>query len=81
MEQAASLQASTIGQMEVAKWIDMFDLDGHVTKIRECYRKRRTVMLDTLERELPKECTFTIPTAACSRGSSCRSTWTRRICR
>ena len=52
MEQAASLQASTIGQMEVAKWIDMFDLDGHVTKIRECYRKRRTVMLDTLEREL-----------------------------
>ena len=61
MEQAASLQASTIGQMEVAKWIDMFDLDGHVTKIRECYRKRRTVMLDTLERELPKECTFTHP--------------------
>lgn len=52
MEQAASLQASTIGQMEVAKWIDMFDLDGHVTKIRECYRKRRTVMLDTLEREI-----------------------------
>lgn len=61
MEQAASLQASTIGQMEVAKWIDMFDLDGHVAKIRECYRKRRTVMLDTLERELPKECTFTHP--------------------
>ena len=61
MEQAASLQASTIGQMEVAKWIDMFDLDGHVTKIRECYRRRRTVMLDTLERELPKECTFTHP--------------------
>ena len=25
MEQAASLQASTIGQMETSKWIDMFD--------------------------------------------------------
>lgn len=34
MEQAASLQASTIGQMETSKWIDMFDLDAHVNTIR-----------------------------------------------
>lgn len=61
MEQAASLQASTIGQMETAKWIDMFDLDGHVNQIREVYKKRRTVMLDTLEKELPKCCSYTHP--------------------
>ena len=61
MEQAASLQASTIGQMETAKWIDMFDLDEHVATIRECYRKRRSVMLETLEKELPECCTFTRP--------------------
>ena len=48
MEQAASLQASTIGQMETSKWIDMFDLDGHVAKIREVYKKRRDVMLDAI---------------------------------
>ena len=61
MEQAASLQASTIGQMETSKWIDMFDLDAHVATIRACYDKRRKVMLETLERELPEGCTFTHP--------------------
>ena len=61
MEQAASLQASTVGQMETSKWIDMFDLDAHVNTIRECYRKRRAVMLETLAKELPEPCTFTRP--------------------
>lgn len=61
MEQAASLQASTIGQMETAKWIDMFDLDAHVNKIREVYRKRRDVMMETLHRELPEGCACTDP--------------------
>lgn len=61
MEQAASLQASTIGQMETAKWIDMFDLDEHVSKIREVYKARRTVMLDTLAKELPDCCSYTRP--------------------
>ena len=61
MKQAASLQASTIGQMETSKWIDMFDLDKHVDTIRECYKKRRAVMLETLAKELPEPCTFTRP--------------------
>ena len=39
MEQAASLQASTVGQMETSKWIEMFDLDAHVATIRACYRQ------------------------------------------
>ncbi|MFR6394922.1 MAG: hypothetical protein ACLUNQ_07410 [Oscillospiraceae bacterium] len=39
-EAGCFLQASTIGQMETSKWIDMFDLDKHVATIRECYRKR-----------------------------------------
>lgn len=29
--------------------------------IRACYDKRRKVMLETLERELPEGCTFTHP--------------------
>ena len=61
MEQAASLQASTIGQMETAKWIDMFDLDAHVNTIREVYKKRRDVMMDTLKNNLPEGCECTYP--------------------
>ena len=61
MAQAAALQASTISQMETAKWIDMFDLDAHVAKIREVYGRRRTVLVETMERDLPSCCKFTKP--------------------
>ena len=61
MAQAAALQASTISQMETSKWLDMFDLDEHVAKIREVYGRRRTVMVETMERELPDCCKFTRP--------------------
>ena len=59
--QAAALQTSTIAPMIIAKYMDMFDLDKHVDTIRECYKKRRAVMLETLAKELPEPCTFTRP--------------------
>ena len=59
--QAAALQASTISQMETAKWIDMFDLDAHVAQIREVYGKRRQVMLDTMEATFPEGVKWTHP--------------------
>ena len=62
MEQAASLQASTVAQMETAYWIDHFDLDAHVEKLKEVYGKRRKLMLSLLDEYLPKSCTHTNPT-------------------
>ena len=61
LAQAASLQASTEAQLVVSKFIDMFDLDEHVATIKECYRKRRDVMMATMEREFPSEAKFTHP--------------------
>lgn len=61
MAQAAALQASTIGMMEVSKFIDMFDLDKHVAKIRECYAHRCKLMIDTMAATFPKEVKFTRP--------------------
>ncbi|MDD6919623.1 MAG: PLP-dependent aminotransferase family protein [Eubacteriales bacterium] len=61
MAQAAALQASTISQMETAKWIDMFDLDAHVEKIKKVYGKRRTLMIETMKAEFPPEVTYTEP--------------------
>ena len=60
-KQGADLQASTIGQMEVNKFMEMYDLDAHVKKIKECYVKRRDVMLKTMEEEFPKGVEFTHP--------------------
>ena len=61
MAQAAALQASTEAQLVVSKFIDMFDLDEHVATIKDCYRKRRDVMIQTMEREFPPEAKFTHP--------------------
>ena len=61
MKQAASLQASTIGQMETSKWIDMFDLDKHVDKIRETYKHRCELMINTMRETFPPEAKFTDP--------------------
>ncbi len=61
MAQAAALQASTEAQLVVSKFIDMFDLDEHVNTIKDCYRKRRDVMVQTMEREFPPEAKFTHP--------------------
>ena len=60
-KQGADLQASTIGQMEVNKFIEMYDLDAHVAKIRACYAKRRDVMLKAMEDEFPDCVQFTHP--------------------
>ena len=39
----------------------MYDLDEHVAAIKDCYRKRRDVMMATMEREFPEEAKFTHP--------------------
>ncbi len=62
MEQAASLQASTVSQLETSYWIDHYDLDAHVAKLREVYGKRRKLMLELLDKYLPAGCTHTNPT-------------------
>lgn len=62
MAQAASLQATTIGQLETAKFIEMYDLDAHVQKIIEVYGKRRDLMYNTMLEEFPEGVKFAKPT-------------------
>lgn len=60
-KQGADLQASTISQMEVNKFIEEYDLDAHVENIKACYVKRRDLMLKTMEEEFPECVKFTHP--------------------
>lgn len=60
-KQGSDLQASTISQMEVNKFMDVYDLDDHVEKIKSCYVKRRDVMLKTMKEEFPECVEFTHP--------------------
>ena len=57
----SDLQTSTIGQRELSKYIDDYDLDEHVEKIKSTYKKRRVLMLDCMEKEFPEGVSFTHP--------------------
>ncbi len=61
IKQAADLQASTISQMEMAKFFDDYDVDAHIAKLREVYGHRRTVMLDAMKKYFPEGVTYTYP--------------------
>ena len=61
VKQGADLQASTISQREVSKFIELYDLDKHVDKIKEVYERRRDLMLNTMKEEFPEGIEYTHP--------------------
>ncbi|GLC80360.1 aminotransferase-like domain-containing protein [Lacrimispora brassicae] len=60
-KQGTDLQCNTIAQMEIAKYLELYDIDEHIAKIREVYKKRRDLAIQTMEQEFPEGVTFTKP--------------------
>lgn len=61
VKQSSDLQTSTIAQREINTFLEMYDLDKHVEGIKDVYRKRRDLMISTMEAEFPAEAKFTHP--------------------
>lgn len=61
VKQGADLQASTISQMTLNKYLEKYNLDDHIEKIKKVYVKRRDLMLKTMEEEFPSGVKFTRP--------------------
>lgn len=61
LKQAVDLQSSSFAQRQTSYYIDMYDLDKHVEKIKALYKTRRDLMCQTMKEEFPKEITFTYP--------------------
>ena len=61
LKQGVDLQTSTIDQMVVARYINEYDLDQHIDKIKVLYKKRRQCMLDAIEKYFPKDVIYTRP--------------------
>ena len=59
--QGAVLQTSTFSIAAVSKFIDMYDLDAHVEKIRQVYKHRCALMVEAMDKYFPKEVSFTRP--------------------
>lgn len=61
VKQGADLQSSTISQMEVAKFLETYDIEEHIEKLKKVYKKRKDLMIKTMEEEFPEGVKFTNP--------------------
>ena len=68
LKQGADLQTSTLGQLQVNRYLEENDLDADIARIIPVYRERRDAMLAALDAEMPPGVHFTTPPAASSSG-------------
>ncbi|MEN8165591.1 MAG: PLP-dependent aminotransferase family protein [Acidobacteriota bacterium] len=61
VKQAADLHTSTLGQMQLAGYLDAYGLDGNIKGVIDLYRSRRDVMLKAMEAEFPPGISWTRP--------------------
>lgn len=61
IKQGADLQPSTVSQIEINRFMELYDLDVHVERIRNLYGARRELMLDTMKATFPAQVKFTNP--------------------
>jgi 2-aminoadipate transaminase len=61
VKQGADLQSNSMTQRELDMFMELYSLDDHVEKIKEVYRNRRTLMLETMKQYFPEEVTYTYP--------------------
>ncbi len=61
VKQSADLQSSSISQRELAVFLEDYDLDAHVEKIKKVYKHRRDLMMDTMKTHFPESAKYEIP--------------------
>ncbi len=61
LKQGSDLHTSTRCQMQVAAYLEMFDIDKNLARMRALYRERRDAMIQGLEAEMPKGVRFSRP--------------------
>lgn len=60
-KQGTDLQSNTLAQMEIAKYLELYDIDAHIEAIRKAYKKRRDLALATMDAAFPGSVSFTRP--------------------
>ena len=61
VKQGTDLQCNTMAQMTIAEYLKRYDIDKHIGKIVEVYKKRRDVAIECIERYFPDNIKFTRP--------------------
>lgn len=61
VKQGTDLQCNTIAQMVISEYLKRYDIDEHIGKIVEVYKKGRDVAVEYIERYFPQNIKFTYP--------------------
>lgn len=61
VKQGTDLQCNTIAQMTIDEYLKRYDIDKHIGKIVEVYKKRRDIAIKCMERYFPDNIKFTHP--------------------
>jgi 2-aminoadipate transaminase len=58
---AADTQCSTLNMYAVSLYLESYDIENHIAHIREVYKRKRDVLLETIRQTFPKEVRHTVP--------------------
>ena len=61
IKEAADIQCNTMAQREIALFLEEYDIDAHIEKIKQVYKQRRDVMIKIIKEEFPPEAKYSIP--------------------
>lgn len=61
VKQGADLHTNGMSQRELDKFLELYDLDAHIEKIKNVYRKRRDVMMEAIKEHFPENLKYTYP--------------------
>lgn len=61
VKQSADLHSSSLGQREIAKYLESCDFEANIEKIKTAYRRRRDAMLRAMAAEFPAAIRYTRP--------------------
>lgn len=61
IKQGADLQSSTLDQIAVYKFLEDYDIEAHIEKIKKVYKRRKDLMLNTIKEEFPEGIKVTNP--------------------
>jgi 2-aminoadipate transaminase len=60
-KQSTDLHTDIFVQMLAARYLEMYDIEKHIDKIKETYRRRCELMLNCIKEEFPKGVKYTSP--------------------
>ena len=61
LKQLVDLQTSSFAQRQISYFMDQFDLDAHIERMKTVYKRRRDLMCDAIRQSFPANVSFTHP--------------------